>query len=43
MIDAGIEEGDIAIVFHQKVADDEDMVIAEKEGEGVTLKKYRVV
>lgn len=43
MIDAGIEEGDIAIVFPQQVADDGDLVIAEKESEGVTLKKYRVV
>ncbi len=43
MIEAGIEEGDVAIVFPQQVADDGDLVIAEKVGEGVTIKKYRVV
>lgn len=43
MIDENIKEGDIAIVFSQQVANDGDIVIAEIEGEGVTLKKYRLV
>jgi len=43
MVDEGINEGDIAIVFPQQVADDGDIVIADHKGQGVTLKKYRVV
>ncbi|KKQ95549.1 MAG: LexA repressor [Candidatus Woesebacteria bacterium GW2011_GWB1_43_14] len=42
MINAGIEDGDIAIISPQQVANNGDIVAALSE-EGVTLKRFRIV
>ncbi len=42
MIGAGIEDGDVAIISSQQVANDGDIVAALYD-DGVTLKRYRVV
>ncbi|OGC78300.1 repressor LexA [candidate division WWE3 bacterium RIFOXYD1_FULL_39_9] len=42
MIGAGIEDGDIAVIAPQQIANDGDIVAALYE-DGVTLKRYRIV
>lgn len=42
MIRAGIEDGDIAIIAPQQIANDGDVVAAIHEG-GVTLKRFRII
>ncbi len=43
MIGASIEDGDVAIIAPQPVANDGDIVAAVILGAGVTLKRYRIV
>lgn len=43
MINAGIIDGDTAIIFPQPVANDGDIVAASLDNDEITLKKYRVV
>jgi repressor LexA len=43
MINAGIEDGDTAIIESKPLADDGDIVAALIPDKGVTIKKFKVV